>query len=681
MCVLRTAFLAALTLFTTIHTASSGQLDRVRAAFVNVSVMSYAPDREATERFIRYSDYGRANDVLLLQLYTSVHLPDAEVRRLLGFFDPGGYWTDIDYDDRTRGRWLPSLHLTRMYALAKLYADRTSAWYRDKRIGAVLHKGLEYWYAKKPSSLNWWHGEIGVPKKLAAILLLIRDELSGRELEEGLKIVERSRFGRTGQNKVWLAGNNLMRGLLTDDEELVVKARNQIAEEIFITDGEGIQEDWSFHQHGPQIQFGNYGLAYVEGISFWLRVLDGTPYMFSDEQCSVVENLMREGICRSIWRGVMDPSFCGRQVFIDGGSGKACSAAVAADNIAALKRPGHRVFSRFAEEILTPGGCSAGLCGPRYYDRSDCGIYRTGTWYASIRMHSERTIGFEFTNGENSLANFSADGALLFMQHGREYDNIFAHWDWRMVPGTTTYDDGAPLKTDDSPEAKKNRSGHVGGVISGDVLCTTMEIERDGLHALKSAFFFGDLVVALGADIRSSDSRIVRITTSLDQTHFVGPVTDSETFGTRDGLPWVHHDGRGYVSLDGAPVMVGTDVQKGTWDRIDPFYKDKTQQGRVFKCWFEHDPSRTDGYAYAFLPCRDAKHTERFACNPTVRILRNDAGCQAVEYGKTVCAVVHRAGKYALVGRTISAGEPALYIISRGRTQVRKLPPVSNPAD
>ena len=416
---LRTAFLAALLFLTTARACPAGPLDRVRQAFVDVSVMSYVPDGEATERFVRYSDYGRANDVLLLQLYTSVHLPDGEVRRLLGLFDAGGFWSDIDYDDRTRGRWQPSLHLTRMYALAKLYADPASAWHGDGRIGGLLHKGLAYWYAKKPSSLNWWHGEIGVPKKLAAILLMIRGELSGPELEQGLRIIERSRFGRTGQNKVWLAGNNLMRGLLTDDEALVAEARDQIAEEIVVTDGEGIQDDWSFHQHGPQIQFGNYGLAYAEGLSFWLRVLDGTPYMFSDAQCAVIEKLMREGICRSIWRGVMDPSFCGRQVFIDSGPGKASSAAVAAENIAALKRPGYRVFRRFAKRILEPENRSDGLRGPRYYGRSDCGIYRTATWYASIRMHSDRTIGFEFTNRENTLANFSADGALLFMQHGR----------------------------------------------------------------------------------------------------------------------------------------------------------------------------------------------------------------------------------------------------------------------
>ena len=69
-------------------------------------------------------------------------------------------------------------------------------------------------------------------------------------------------------------------------------------------------------------------------------------------------------------------------------------------------------------------------------------------------MHSDRTIGCEFTNRETTLANFSADGALLFMQHGREYDNIFAHWDWRRVPGTTADDDGAPLMCDNSVEAR-----------------------------------------------------------------------------------------------------------------------------------------------------------------------------------------------------------------------------------
>lgn len=70
------------------------------------------------------------------------------------------------------------------------------------------------------------------------------------------------------------------------------------------------------------------------------------------------------------------------------------------------------------------------------------------------------------------------------------------------------------------------------------------------------------------------------------------------------------------------------------------FLQGQNPAGAGFQVLVRHDPARTGGYAYAFLPCCDAKRTERFARNPSVRILRNDAGCQAVEYGKICCAVV-----------------------------------------
>ena len=151
-----------------------------------------------------------------------------------------------------------------------------------------------------PECPNWWHNEIGVPKKMAGVLLMMREELSEEEMAGGLKVLERSQFGRTGQNKVWLAGNNLMKGLLTDDEALVRRACREIQETIYMADGEeGIQKDWSFHQHGPQIQFGNYGLAYVEGLSFWMSVLKGTSYDFSAGQKEMVSNLIKNAFVHS----------------------------------------------------------------------------------------------------------------------------------------------------------------------------------------------------------------------------------------------------------------------------------------------------------------------------------------------------------------------------------------------
>ena len=659
---------------------SEAPLEEVRKAFVEASVVSYAPDEDVTWKFIEYSDYGRANDVLLLQLYMAVHLPDSEVQRLLDAYDwENGCWTDIDYTAQDRGRWPATLHVTRMYALAKLYKYPGQKWEGSDRLHDLLHSAMAWWFRNMPVCPNWWHNDIGVPKKMTAVLLMLRDELSPEEIAGGLKVLERSKFGMTGQNKAWLAGNNLMKGLLIDDEALVIKAKEQIAEEIYVTDSEGIQRDWSFHQHGPQIQFGNYGLAYADGISFWLRVLKDSPYAFDKEQEDIVSNMMKEGICWSVYKGVMDPSFCGRQNFIDGGTGKAFALAVAAQNMGAAVDGDRELYTRIAMENLMPEKYDNTLTGSRYYSRSDCGIYRRPDWYASIRMHSERTVGFEFTNRENTLANFSADGALILMQDGKEFENIFAYWDWRKVPGVTAYDDGRPIKCDDSVIAKRNWSSHVGGVAEGDVMAATMELDRDGLHAFKSVFFFPDCVVNLGSDISISREDIREVTTAVDQIHLAGEI--------ERGPGWVHHDGRGYVSLDGSEIHVSDSLQRGKWDAIDPAFHDRWDEGRVFKCWFDHPVGElADGhegsYAYALVPCATAGETASFAKKyakggrkAPVSVLRNDADCQAVRRGDVVCAVLHRPGQYDLDGVFFEVDTPSVIIRSgNGRLSVSELP-------
>lgn len=149
---------------------------------------------------------------------------------------------------------------------------------------------------------------------------------------------------------------------------------------------------------------------------------------------------------------------------------------VAARNLSVAVDSESEYFARVARENLLPEEYRNTLTGARYFWRSDCGVYRRPGWYSSIRMHSERTIGFEFTNKENTLANFSADGAVLLMQDAGEFHNIFAFWDWRKVPGVTSYDDGGPIKCDGAREATRNNSSHVFGkapvkVIRNDSEC------------------------------------------------------------------------------------------------------------------------------------------------------------------------------------------------------------------
>lgn len=617
------------------------ELAKVRESFISTSLASYSPSDEVTRHYMKYSEDGRAAiDVLLMQLYLSVQLPQDEVSRVMDLFDyEKRQWKDIDYTDMSRGGWDMTLHITRIYALAKSYKWQQSPFYKDVKLGELLHKAAGWWFDNMPVNPNWWHNDIGVPKKLSAAMILLRDELSEKELQGALKVLERSKFGRTGQNKAWLAGNQLMKALLIDDPELAAEAQRQIAEEVYVTEGEGIQSDWSFHQHGPQLQFGNYGLAFAEGVSFWIRVLNGTSYAFSERQVEIMENYILNGLCWTLWNGLMDPSACGRQLHIDGGRGKAYSCAVAAFNMSALGRPKSKIFEQVALQNLQPELYENELVGATYYPHSDFGIYRTKDWYSSIRMHSERTIGYEFTNDENQLAQFCADGALLLMQTGSEYENIFPYWDWRMLPGVTAFYDGKPFDTSDRTEDKQNNSEHVGGMTEGDAMVTTMEVERFGLHIFKTDFFLGDIVVALGSDIRSSREDITRITTALDQNHLVTKGNlkpDVKTGSFRAGkyafcksesgdscpkksalrrsgkVDWAWHNDRGYVILDGASLHIDIPLQSGNWSAMAPMYN-KTDTGKVFKAWVEHPADGISGYAYALLPCRTDAQTKSFA--------------------------------------------------------------------
>lgn len=627
--------------------AAAGSLDEARKSFRETTLVSYAPDDAVAARFIAYSGNG-ANliDALLTQLYRSVRLPEGEVRRVMALFD-GEKWTDINYQDKSRGGWTTGLHVTRIHALAKSYAAADSPFYKDPDLGKLIHSAMRWWFVNQPICPNWWHNDIGVPRNMLSAMLLIRDELSEDEYAGALKVTATSGFGRTGQNKVWLAGIQLMKGLLFDDEALVVEARRQIGEEVRVTEDEGIQSDWSYHQHGPQVQFGNYGLTFAEDVSFWVRALEGTCFAFPSEQKDMISRLILDGIGWTVWKGFMDPSFCGRQLHIDGGRGKAFALSVAALNMAAVSAPAERAkFEGIARMCVSGDDGMNPLTGARYYGRSDCGIYRTPRWYASVRMQSTRTVGFEYTNSENLLANFSADGALLVMRDGKEYENIFACWDWRKIPGVTSYENGKPIpcyKANKDKWRRENHSSYVKGKVDGDVMLTVMEVERDSLHAMKSDFFFPDVVIALGTDIRTEDPAMTRLTTALDQTRYVSdPVMDRRS-------KWVWHNGKGYVSLDSNALCVETAEQEGTWENMAPCYAGLTDTLRVFKCWVEHKVgSVPQSYAYALLPDSSVPATASFLKKGGVKVLRNDSSCQAVSYKGIVCAVVHKPGTYRL---------------------------------
>ncbi len=257
------------------------------------------------------------SDQNIVELYQRFSVTTEEIELLVSTLGPNGAWPDIDYQYKKRSGWEPKKHTERILKLARYYYE-SRVFYPERLTDSLLrtiHCSLAFWFHRDFSCLNWWYNQIGVPKTLGTAFLLLEDELSADEKMYAIREMKYSRFGMTGQNKVWLAGNVLIRGLLEEDYALVEAARDTIVSEIVLGKPEGIKSDWSFHQHGPQQQMGNYGLSFLSNMCMYVELFAKTPLAFSSGQQNDLFSFFKEGYQWFIWRGFMDVNGLNRQLF------------------------------------------------------------------------------------------------------------------------------------------------------------------------------------------------------------------------------------------------------------------------------------------------------------------------------------------------------------------------------
>jgi chondroitin AC lyase len=485
-------------------------------------------------------------------------------------------------------------------------------------------------------------------------------------------------MGMTGQNKVWLAGIALMMGVLTDDRDLVAKARGQIFEELRITTAEGVQPDYSFHQHGPQQQWGNYGASFGGDMIKWASIFRGTGYAPDADQIAILGRYLSEGSAWTLWRGRMDISGCGRQIFRGCQSGKG-NGILGQLELMTKVDPDRAGTYRDILASHRPGGNNT-LIGHRHFWRSDITIHRRPAWYASVRMSSTRVIGAETCNGENMMGLHLGDGVTYFHRTGTEYEDLFPVWDWRRLPGTTC------LQNDQSlvPGSRRCRgkSDFVGGVSDGSEGVAAMEYIRGSLHARKAWFFLDNAVVCLGAGIDCDDPEAVL--TSVNQCVLNGPVTVSAGRQARelskgecftDRLEWVHHDGIGYVFLEPRKATAGAVTQSGNWHAIHRRESTTTVERDVFNLWIDHGPRPTEArYAYVVLPDVTVGDVRSFYKSRPVTVLAQTPSLHAVmrRDGRKVQAVFFEPGRLAWgSGQSIEVDMPCLAALDRTAKLVR----------
>lgn len=565
---------------------------------------------------------------------------ESSVEKYLDQMSAAGTWGDVDYESKRRGSWPTRDHLNRLQSMAVVYADPDARLFLSAELKGAILRGLNHWIEKDYLNDNWWNPRIGVPQTLATIMLLLGEALPDKTLQQARPILARSSMGQTGQNKVWCAGIALMKGLLYDDEVLSRKAVGEIWSELRVSTEEGIQPDWSFHQHGPQLQFGNYGISFAGDMVKWASILRGTEHALSGDKLEILRNYMLDGVSWVIWNGRMDISVCGRQ------NDEGCQAGkgrMTQKQLRAMQAI-DPVFSSEYQNVLSRIGFNA-------FWRSELAVQRRPDWYASVKMSSTRVIGAETCNSENMQGRHLGDGTLLLYRAGSEYEDINPLWDWKRLPGTTC-DQGMEELTPRGVSGEfggSDFSGVIGDEFSG---IAAMIYRRNSLSARKATFMFDDHIVCLGSGISGETSEAVF--TSVEQSYLKGEVTQSNE--------WILHDRTAYQFMSGQPKLM-TETIEGNWNQSFPTRGDRPVSGEVFSLWIDHGKSPVaENYAYRIFPAIPEGEVDLIHLNDRSRILMNSDIVQAVENDGKVYAVFYEAG--VLKSADIKVSGPCLLIMS-----------------
>ena len=447
---------------------------------------------------------------------------------------------------------------------------------------------------------------------------------------------------RNGANRSDIALHWMYFACLTNNQDLLQTALDYLFEPVAYTEGEGIQVDNSFFQHGQQLHICGYGETLLESVLQAAVCVAGTRYRLSEDKQAILRDYVLNSWSYCIRGDVVNWNCLGRQLA----------------RVDYLKDPGKRlaiirkmididkeyeseylkIGNRLSEKVLPSEGVDPYHV---HFFRGDYSLHIREPFNFSTRMVSSRTCRQEFGNGENLQNYYLSDGSTVISRTGHEYLNLMPLWDWNKIPGVT-----APL-LDTIPRTPElwsvyGTSEFAGGVSDSIYGCSTYKYfdEYSGVNtgASKGWFYFDDEVVCLGVGVTSTHENV---RTTINQCWggqmFSVETTDGiksyeENVGeTKFGgnLLWVLHDSIGYYFPDKQNVLIENQEKTGNWRWISTVQEDKELHGKVFTLSLAHT-SQSGTYSYIVIPSKDEQSMHSYAINSQVEIMANTDSVQVV---------------------------------------------------
>lgn len=597
--------------------------------------------------------------------------PEGNTDKLVSSFSANGQWPDINYNDTERAGWQLLNHLKRVRDLALVWINPRSSYYHKKEVWLVINKGLDHWLDKRYKNSNWWHNEIGVPQYMRDIIILVKAELSAGQFSKALEVLAQHHVlgSGAGANLTWSADLGFHYGALTNDKALMQKCLGLLVGEIRITTGEGVQPDYSFHQHGAHLQMYQYGQAYLWENTRLAWELRGTEFAYPEEKIRILTDFTLSGwqwMARGVNTvpGTMDRSASRKDALRSADIRKLIPYLI-------VLSPGKTKELQSVAAIQNGRGA---LSGFRYYPYSDFAAYQQKDFSFFVKTISARTLPSESFNNENLKGHLLNSGDAYLIRDGNEYFNLMPGWNWEYLPGITSFD-GA---------VKITRKPLSGGVSDGAYGFTVMDYQLEGkekgqmLSARKFWAGYGKQVICLVAGLKAEN--IAGAYSVLDQCRWRGDVTVNkagnvlkEGDNNLQSVKWIHHAGFAYIPLVHAPVDIRLNTTKGTWQSINASTVSPPVEEKVFMPVIKlQDLLKEQSFGYVLAACRTPQDADKLAGRPEWKVLRNDNDCQAVSFKDGTLMAAFYTGTSLDGGRNkqLKADKPCLILVSKNKVYV-----------
>lgn len=549
----------------------------------------------------------------------------SSVEKVLNQMAPNGSFKGIDYT--TKGSE-PQKHLIMLATLASAYMNPTNKYHFNAEVKVKYLAGLKFWINTNHNPKNWWFRYISYPKELTKSVILMADEIKsdnnlfGKTTKYLRWSYENADAGRmTGANGCDIIMGSLAASILTENNEQMLDYKEKMTDLLSIHEKEGIEADYMFGQHsvnGRQLYYANYGKEFINSVLYYLEFCNNTQYNSSG--ISVLEDSYIKAIQWFFYSKNYDPNQTGRFDNSDKYYNQFESMTKRFMNLNTPKKIEiKKVYDRIKGENS--------LSGNRMFWRFDYMINRRENYMVSTRMSSTRTVGAEAGNKQGEFNYYSGNGTNYIFVTGKEYNgDYFKNFNNRQFPGITAEQDTAPLPIPNWGKDGASTNSFAGGVSNNTYGACGMILQRRGIKAHKSWFYFDDEFVCLGAGINQTDGK-APVYTTLNQCNSSGTaqysvggeISNLKTTVTITNPDWILNGGIGYFNLE----------QKSSYIL--------SNDSKLFSVNINHGVNpTTKSYAYIVKPgTQSSDDATKYSKNIPVVILSNNKQIQGVSNKKS----------------------------------------------